>query len=139
MYKISQNLRKTIHHDFLLGKTISDLQLTTHLSYAELQVQLDHFYAQQLIEQLSINKQNTIQTKLIALIRWYQRTISANTPPNCRFYPTCSQYTIEAIHMHGSLKGSLLGIWRILRCNPFNKHFGFDPVPDKTCKHHNHT
>lgn len=74
---------------------------------------------------------------LISCIRWYQQAISRHTPPNCRFYPTCSQYTIEAIEIHGSGKGTLLGMWRILRCNPFNKHHGLDPVPPKkACSHH---
>ncbi|MGL5383117.1 MAG: membrane protein insertion efficiency factor YidD [Culicoidibacterales bacterium] len=76
---------------------------------------------------------------LIKSIRWYQRAISSQTPPNCRFYPTCSQYTIEAIELHGSFKGGMLGLWRILRCNPFNKHFGLDPVPQKSsCTHKHH-
>ncbi|MDQ3921076.1 MAG: membrane protein insertion efficiency factor YidD [Actinomycetota bacterium] len=48
-------------------------------------------------------------------------------PPSCRFSPSCSRYTLMAIHKHGVLKGGLLGAWRILRCNPFSKG-GFDPV-----------
>ncbi|MBX3003252.1 MAG: membrane protein insertion efficiency factor YidD [Anaerolineales bacterium] len=51
-------------------------------------------------------------------------------PPNtCRFYPTCSHYTYQAIYKYGAVKGGLLGFNRILRCNPFNKSTGFDPVP----------
>lgn len=67
---------------------------------------------------------------LIAVIRWYQRAISAHTRPCCRFTPTCSQYAIEAIATHGALKGTALSVWRILRCNPFCKG-GYDPVPPK--------
>ena len=61
-------------------------------------------------------------------IRGYQRMISRYTPPSCRFYPSCSQYTVEAFRHHGVLGGLRLGIWRILRCNPFGGH-GYDPVP----------
>lgn len=72
------------------------------------------------------------------LIRLYQKTFSPDHGPlksahphgYCRFYPSCSQYTYEAIDRFGVLRGSLLGGWRILRCNPFNKG-GNDPVPQE--------
>ena len=48
-------------------------------------------------------------------------------PPSCRFYPTCSEYAVQAITKYGSLRGGAKAAWRILRCNPFNKG-GFDPV-----------
>lgn len=67
---------------------------------------------------------------LIGLIRGYQRFISPLLGDNCRFSPTCSSYAIQALQVHGVCKGSLLAIWRILRCNPFGKP-GFDPVPPK--------
>ena len=65
----------------------------------------------------------------LALIRFYQRNISAYTPPSCRFRPTCSAYAYEAIQKYGALKGGLLALWRLLRCNPFNRSDPYDPVP----------
>ena len=64
----------------------------------------------------------------LALIRFYQRSISPLSPPRCRFYPTCSQYALEALEKYGAVKGSLLAIRRILRCHPFSAG-GYDPVP----------
>ena len=65
---------------------------------------------------------------LIGLIRLYQRTISARTPPACRFSPTCSAYAIEALERYGVVLGTGLALWRILRCNPLCRG-GYDPVP----------
>ena len=66
----------------------------------------------------------------LGVIYLYQNFISPLTPPTCRFYPTCSAYTKEAIEVYGAFKGSWLGIKRILKCNPLHKG-GFDPVPLK--------
>jgi putative membrane protein insertion efficiency factor len=66
--------------------------------------------------------------QLLRVIKFYKKNISGILPPSCRFIPTCSEYTYEAISRYGALKGLLLGIRRILRCNPFTKG-GFDPVP----------
>lgn len=63
----------------------------------------------------------------IYLIKFYQKFISPFFPPSCRFYPTCSNYAIEAFKKYGVIKGLILSIWRILRCNPFNKG-GYDPL-----------
>jgi uncharacterized protein len=71
-----------------------------------------------------------MKTILIWLIKGYKKFISPLLGYNCRFYPTCSSYAIEALQIHGFFKGSLLAIWRILRCNPFGKP-GLDPVPPK--------
>lgn len=65
---------------------------------------------------------------LLALIRFYRKRISPLKKPCCRFYPTCSAYAMEAIEKYGAFKGTGMAIWRILRCNPFNKG-GYDPVP----------
>ncbi len=70
---------------------------------------------------------------LLRLIRWYQKAVSAHTPPACRFSPTCSQYAYTAIERFGAIKGGGLAIWRILRCHPFCKG-GYDPVPEKKKK-----
>ncbi|WP_106450589.1 membrane protein insertion efficiency factor YidD [Trichococcus alkaliphilus] len=66
----------------------------------------------------------------IGLIRGYQKYISPLFPPSCRYYPTCSNYSVQAIQKHGAIKGSLMGISRILRCHPFVKG-GYDPVPEQ--------
>ena len=65
---------------------------------------------------------------LISMIRFYQRWISAYTPPTCRFQPSCSHYGVEALQVHGLFRGSWLTSLRILRCHPFHPG-GFDPVP----------
>ena len=71
-----------------------------------------------------------IKKIFILPIRFYQKFISPALGDRCRFYPTCSSYMIEAIQIHGVIKGILLGTWRILRCNPFCKG-GIDCVPPK--------
>ena len=64
----------------------------------------------------------------VAPIRLYRRFLSPLKPPMCRFHPTCSAYALEAVRVHGVLRGGLLSVWRILRCNPFCRG-GHDPVP----------
>ncbi|MDP4115299.1 MAG: membrane protein insertion efficiency factor YidD [Bacteroidota bacterium] len=60
-------------------------------------------------------------------IKLYQKFISPILPPSCRFYPTCSEYAVQAISKYGVFVGTAKAFWRILRCNPFNKG-GFDPL-----------
>jgi hypothetical protein len=74
-------------------------------------------------------------TKILAipfiwLVRFYQIAISPYLPPSCRYTPTCSQYTLEALKKHGIIKGGWLSIKRIVSCNPWGGH-GHDPVPEK--------
>lgn len=67
--------------------------------------------------------------RLAALpLRFYRRFLSPLKPPTCRFQPTCSQYAIEALERHGTARGTLLALWRLLRCQPFARA-GHDPVP----------
>lgn len=64
----------------------------------------------------------------LLLIRFYQLTLSRVLPPSCRFTPSCSVYTYQAIDKYGFFKGGWLGVKRISRCHPFNPG-GYDPVP----------
>jgi hypothetical protein len=65
---------------------------------------------------------------VVALLHGYQRWISPMLPPRCRFYPTCSAYAVEALAVHGLLRGTALAAWRLLRCAPWHPG-GVDPVP----------
>ena len=68
-----------------------------------------------------------MKTVIILLIRFYQICISPMFPPRCRFYPTCSQYALEAVQKKGAIKGSWMALKRILKCHPFHPG-GYDPV-----------
>lgn len=81
------------------------------------------------VRDLPITIQNLPRLALLVLIRFYQETFARVLPPDtCRFYPSCSHYGYQAIYKYGVFKGSVLAVWRVLRCNPFNSG-GFDPVP----------
>jgi uncharacterized protein len=68
---------------------------------------------------------------LLAPIRAYQRFISPALPRRCKYYPTCSDYAVQAIRELGVLRGSVVAAWRLVRCNPFS-HGGYDPVEAQT-------
>ena len=68
-----------------------------------------------------------MRTLIILIIKAYQYTLSPMLPRGCRFFPTCSAYSIDAVRKYGALKGVYLAVRRILRCNPWNPG-GFDPV-----------
>ncbi len=71
----------------------------------------------------------------ILLIKGYRKYLSPlKSRPSCIFYPTCSEYAVEALEKRGFFVGTALIIWRLLRCNPFNNHGGYDPVPEKKKK-----
>lgn len=65
---------------------------------------------------------------LLALVKFYRAAVSPYRRPCCRYYPTCSQYALEALEKYGAIKGGWLALRRILRCNPLHKG-GYDPVP----------
>ena len=71
-----------------------------------------------------------VRQALILLVRGYQVALSPLLGGSCRFKPSCSEYMIEALKIHGAFKGTILGLWRLLRCHPFGK-YGYDPVPLK--------
>ncbi len=74
-----------------------------------------------------------MKTIVIYLIKFYKKAISPFLPNSCRFYPTCSDYSMQAIREFGLLKGGFMSIKRIGRCHPFNPG-GYDPVPGKNAK-----
>lgn len=74
---------------------------------------------------------------LIALIRVYQYAISPMLGQRCKYYPSCSNYAIEALRVHGPIKGTGLAAWRVMRCNPFSNG-GVDHVPPKQVCEHDH-
>ena len=61
----------------------------------------------------------------------YRRVISPAIGPRCRYHPSCSQYALDAVRTHGLIRGGVLAVWRVMRCNPWS-HGGFDPVADQT-------
>lgn len=63
---------------------------------------------------------------LIGLVRVYQMVIGPHLPKSCRFTPSCSTYAIQALRQYGAVKGTILAVWRVLRCNPWGGH-GYDP------------
>jgi hypothetical protein len=69
-----------------------------------------------------------VQKLMVGCIKLYQATLSRALPSSCRFTPSCSEYTLQAIAKHGAIKGTWLGVKRISRCHPFNPG-GYDPVP----------
>ncbi len=70
----------------------------------------------------------TVAGTMVLMIQGYQLLIRPVLPQTCRFYPSCSVYAIESLRRHGSIKGLVLTLYRLLRCNPFNGG-GHDPVP----------
>ncbi len=67
----------------------------------------------------------------VLLIKGYQRLVSPALPRSCKYHPSCSQYAVDALRSFGVWRGSMLSIWRILRCNPFSDG-GYDPVERQT-------
>jgi uncharacterized protein len=78
-------------------------------------------------DNLRTTLRNPVKALIIGAIRLYQIVISPGLPGRCKFYPSCSQYAIDAIKEYGAARGSVLAAWRILRCNPLS-YGGYDPV-----------
>jgi uncharacterized protein len=74
---------------------------------------------------------NPAKALFIGLIRFYQTVMSPGIPSRCKYYPSCSQYALDAVREYGALRGLVLGTWRVLRCNPLS-YGGYDPVSRQT-------
>jgi putative membrane protein insertion efficiency factor len=74
---------------------------------------------------------SALRALVLAPIRGYQRFISPGLSARCKYHPTCSAYAVQAIQRFGILRGSVLAVWRLLRCNPLS-HGGYDPVTAQT-------
>lgn len=75
-----------------------------------------------------------IDSAVLALLRAYKRLISPLLPPACRFYPTCSEYALDAVAKHGVLRGGMLAARRLVKCHPLHPG-GIDPVPERLRPH----
>ena len=73
----------------------------------------------------------TARALFTAPIRLYQRFVSPALPARCKYHPTCSEYAVQAVRSYGILKGTVLAVWRVLRCNPWSRG-GIDPVEAQT-------
>jgi putative membrane protein insertion efficiency factor len=71
-----------------------------------------------------------LRSLAVAPIRFYQRAISPALPQHCKYHPTCSQYAVDAFRRYGILRGAVLAVWRLLRCNPWS-HGGVDFVENQ--------
>ena len=90
---------------------------------------LERYHNEQRVRDIPLTIGNIPRIALLGLIRGYQAVVSPMMPSDtCRFYPSCSHYGYQAIYKYGSIKGTVMAVWRVLRCNPFNPG-GFDPVP----------
>ncbi len=80
----------------------------------------------------TLEKQSVAVKAALTAVRIYKVYLSALFAGSCRFEPTCSMYTYEAIERFGVMRGSWMGLKRLLRCHPLSRKFGYDPVPEKT-------
>lgn len=86
---------------------------------------------------------NPVRSFFVGLIRFYQVVLSPGIPSRCKYYPSCSQYALDAVRQYGAARGFILAVWRVLRCNPLS-YGGYDPVSrqrlfrrreDEACRH----
>jgi putative membrane protein insertion efficiency factor len=80
---------------------------------------------------------NPAKALFIGLIRFYQVVLSPGIPSRCKYHPSCSQYALEAVREYGAVRGFILAVWRVLRCNPFS-YGGYDPVSGQRLFGHHH-
>ena len=78
----------------------------------------------------AVRSRGPVARVLLAVLGFYRAAVSPALAPACRYYPSCSAYALEAVAVHGALRGTGLAIWRLLRCQPFHPG-GYDPVPPK--------
>ena len=104
--------------------------MTSEYHSEHFSTEAEHEHVEELrLQDLQLHLTNLPRFLLLGLIRLYQATFSRTLPQNtCRFYPSCSHYGYQAIYKFGVLRGGLMAVWRVLRCNPFNPG-GIDPVP----------
>jgi uncharacterized protein len=94
-----------------------------------------HSVQQGLVEIL----RNPVKALFVGLIRFYQVVISPGIPGRCKYYPSCSQYALDAVREYGPARGCVLALWRVLRCNPLS-YGGYDPVSrQRLFRRHRHT
>jgi putative membrane protein insertion efficiency factor len=77
---------------------------------------------------MALEEKRVLRALILRIIRFYQRALSPLLGNNCRFHPSCSQYTYEAVERYGAAQGTWMGLRRICRCHPWHQG-GFDPVP----------
>ena len=77
---------------------------------------------------MALEEKRVLRALILRIIRFYQRALSPLLGNNCRFHPSCSQYTYEAVERYGAAQGMWMGLRRICRCHPWHQG-GFDPVP----------
>ncbi len=81
---------------------------------------------------------NPVKALFVAAIRFYQVVVSPSIPSRCKYYPSCSQYALDAVREYGAVRGLVLAVWRVLRCNPLS-YGGYDPVSrQRLFRRHDH-
>ncbi|MBP8857300.1 MAG: membrane protein insertion efficiency factor YidD [Anaerolineaceae bacterium] len=94
------------------------------------------YHSEPRLRDLKVTLKTLPRWVLLSLFRAYQAVISPALPPDtCRYYPSCSHYGYQAVYRFGVIKGTVLAVWRVLRCNPFSAG-GYDPVPEADDRHH---
>ena len=80
-----------------------------------------------MVQSIARSLRNPVRALFVGLIRFYQVVVSPALPSRCKYYPSCSQYALDAVREYGAARGFVLAVWRVLRCNPLS-YGGYDPV-----------